>query len=389
MNMFEDIRPYHDSEVRAVIDLLLKDLDLARAIAKFKLPGFYGCFPQLSARLTRAFLKVQLKDVQCVHDVQVVIEKYLDRLIENTATSLTQSGLEQLDPDKAYLFISNHRDITMDPALVNYMLYHHGFDTLRIAIGDNLLKKPFIAHLMRLNKSFIVKRSLHGREKLKASMQLSQYIHHSISGGHHIWIAQREGRAKNGLDKTESAIIKMLQMADRETQPRPALAETLNKLHIVPVSISYEYDPCDLLKAQELMQIDKTGHFQKGEESDVQSILTGMVGLKGGVHVSFGQELVLDDINVEDLCTIIDRQIIMNYRLWPNNYFALEQLEADQSSPSSVAELGLGESRLQQKKTEFEARLQGLDSELLPYILQMYANPLLARSSLSANDRTS
>src|SRR5690606_21760891 len=190
---------------------------------------------------------------------------------------LTNSGLDKLSHDKSYLFISNHRDIAMDPAFVNYMLYHAGFDTLFIAIGDNLLKRPFVNDLMRLNRSFIVKRSLKGRELLKSSKQLSEYIHHCIAENRNVWIAQREGRAKDGVDRTETALLKMLGMARRPE----GLAEALKPLHIVPVSISYEFDPCDALKGNELYQKTELGSYQKDDQSDINSIVTGMIGYKG------------------------------------------------------------------------------------------------------------
>ncbi|MFN0002219.1 MAG: 1-acyl-sn-glycerol-3-phosphate acyltransferase, partial [Pseudohongiellaceae bacterium] len=168
---FDDIRPYRDEEVRGVLAGLLKDLQLSRSLAKFRYPSWYRWFPIPITLLVQLALKKELRHVNTVHEVQIIIEKYLDKLIETTTTSLTQSGVELLDNKKPYLFISNHRDITMDPALVNYMLYHHGKDTMQIAIGDNLLKRPFLSSLMKLNKSFTVKRSLQGRAKLTASKQ--------------------------------------------------------------------------------------------------------------------------------------------------------------------------------------------------------------------------
>ena len=293
MHEFDDIRPYYDQEVSGVVHGLLEDLELSRALAKFHLPRAYRWFPGPVARLVQSRLRNQLRNATCIQDVQVVIEQYLDKLIETTTNGLTHSGLDRLDPKVPYLFISNHRDITMDPALVNYMLYHQGFDTLQIAIGDNLLKRPFLSKLMKLNKSFLVKRGLQGRDKLAASKQLSGYISHCIHSGQNVWIAQREGRAKDGLDATEQAVIKMLHMAGRDSANKLSLATAINGLHVVPVAISYEYDPCDRAKAAELHAIDTVGKFVKDENTDVQSILTGMIGWKGAVHVSFGTPLQL------------------------------------------------------------------------------------------------
>src|SRR5690606_27954718 len=176
MEQFDDIRPYRDDEVSGVVGSLLEDLDFSRAMGKFRYPRLSRWFPGPVCRLVQAALRKELAQVRTIRDVQIIIEKYLDKLIETTTDGLTHSGLDRLSPDRAYLFISNHRDITMDPALVNYMLYHQGFDTLQIAIGDNLLKRPFLTRLMKLNKSFIVKRSVQGRDKLAASRQLSSYI---------------------------------------------------------------------------------------------------------------------------------------------------------------------------------------------------------------------
>ena len=163
MQDFEEIRPYLDHEVREVVDSLLTDPEFSNAIARFRYPRWHAWFPKIVSRLVLTFLKKETAHVESIHDVQIIIEHYLDKLIEKTTTSLTHDGLGELDPDQSYLFVSNHRDITMDPALVNYMLYHQGFSTLQIAIGDNLLKRPFLSDLMRLNKSFLVKRGLQGR----------------------------------------------------------------------------------------------------------------------------------------------------------------------------------------------------------------------------------
>ncbi len=378
MPEFDDIRPYRDDEVRPVVTSLVKNLDLSRALAKFKYPRLYNLMPGFLARLTQVYLKKELKDVHVIHDVQIIIEKYLDNLIESTTTSLTHDGLDKLDPEKCYLFISNHRDISMDPALVNYMLYHDGFDTLQIATGDNLFSRPFLSDIMKLNKSFIVKRNLQGREKLKASKQLSSYIHYCIRNGENVWIAQREGRAKDGIDKTESAIIKMLHLANREVNSKLALNKSINSLNIVPVTLSYEFDPCDGSKAEELQQIDTSGKFEKQEGADVQSILDGMTGNKGAVHVSFGSPIELEEgATAEDVIDLIDEQIVANYRLHPVNYLALEKLQEDFMDFSKLAEiLNISNSSLQKARVIFEKRLQSYPAKLHPYLLNMYANPV-------------
>ncbi|MDR2213988.1 MAG: 1-acyl-sn-glycerol-3-phosphate acyltransferase, partial [Pseudomonadales bacterium] len=382
---FDDIRPYHDSEVRAVVERLAADLALSKAMAKFRLPTLYRFWPALAARLVQAGLKRELRAVRSVHDVQIIIEKYLDRLIEKTTDGLTHDGLDKLDPKQPYLFISNHRDITMDPALVNYMLYHQNFGTLQIALGDNLLKRPFLSDLMRLNKSFIVKRGLHGRELLAASKKLSAYISHCIDTGQNVWIAQREGRAKDGVDKTETAVIKMLHMAGREGETKLSLAAAMNRLNIVPVAISYELDPCDAAKAAELYAIDSVGSYQKDENTDVNSILAGMVGKKGAVHVSFGAPLRVEEgANAERVAELIDAQIVANYRLHVLNYVALEKLQPDYMDFATLpARFGVSEDAVRRKRELLTERLSKIDAALHPYLLRMYANPVLRQAELA------
>ena len=382
MHQFDDIRPYRDDEVRPVVNELVEDLELSRALGKFRHPVFFRWLPGPVTRLVQRSLKQELRDVHCIHDVQIVIEKYLDKLIETTTDGLTQSGLDALDPSVPHLFISNHRDITMDPALVNYMLYHHGFGTLQIAIGDNLLKRPFLSKLMKLNKSFIVKRSVQGRDKLAASKQLSAYINYCIQNGDNVWIAQREGRAKDGVDKTESAVIKMLHMAARSGEQRQDLHQTINQLNIVPVAISYEFDPCDGAKAVELEAVDRLGRFEKNENTDVNSILTGMIGRKGAVHVSFGECIrVNDSITAEGVAELIDDQIIGSYKLHLINYLALEQVQRDYMDFSRLPEMfSVSEAIVEKKRVEFQERLAALQPALHPYVYRMYANPVLRKS---------
>lgn len=381
---FKDIRPYNDDEIRPVLDSLLADDEFIRSIAGFSHPRLFKFLPVLVCALSRRKLTAELKNVSNVKSMQDVIATYMDKMIERTTTSLTHSGLEGLSKDKSYLFISNHRDIAMDPAFLNYMLYHADFKTLRIAIGDNLLKREFVSDLMRLNKSFIVKRSLKGRELLKSSKQLSEYIHHCVETHCSVWIAQREGRAKDGIDKTETALLKMLALAKR---PNP-IAEALQSLHIIPVSISYEIDACDSLKGNELYQKIELGSYQKDEKSDIHSIVTGMIGYKGHVHVAFGKELELTPDDDDDhIARLIDEQIIGNYHLHGTNILAVELLrKMDETLVPLVSDEGariIARSQINPvSKTQFEDRISKLDSNIKRYVLQMYANPFFSRYAL-------
>ena len=382
MDKFKEIRPYHDHEIRPVIDRLITDPEFLSSIASFYAPKMSRLFPGVMRMIARKKLQGQVVSVHDVASMQDVIADYMYKMIEDTTTSLTHSGLEHLDSERSYLFVSNHRDITMDPAFVNYMLYSAGNRTVQIATGDNLLKKPFVSDLMRLNKSFIVLRSLKGRELLQGLTLLSEYMHHCIEQGSHVWIAQREGRAKNGVDKTEGALLKMLAMFQRK-QP---LSESLQKLHIVPVSISYEYDACDVLKAEELHTIETTGFFTKNEKSDIQSIVAGMIGFKGAVHVAFGREMQYESDDPDVIAASIDSQILENYKLRDSNYIAFELLQEKGLLPESAAGMKINSPEIKSESREvFLDRLRMVDPKLHRHYLLSYANPVISRSRNQAS----
>ena len=379
MDKFEDIRPYHDHEIRPVVDRLVTDPEFLSSIAGFYAPKMSRLLPGVMRLIARRKLKGQLASVHDVASMQDVIAGYMYKMIEDTTTGLTHSGLEALDGERSYLFVSNHRDITMDPAFVNYMLYHAGNRTVQIATGDNLLKKPFVSDLMRLNKSFIVQRSLKGRELLQSLTVLSQYIHHCIEQESHVWIAQREGRAKDGIDKTEAALLKMLAMCQR----KKPLSESLQNLHIVPVSISYEYDACDVLKAEELYAIESMGSFTKNEKSDIESIVAGMIGFKGAVHVSFGTEMEYSSDDPDAIAASIDSQILKNYKLRDSNYIALELLQEKNLLPEYVSGLKFTIPELKQESREvFMRRFEKVESKLHRHYLLSYANPVISRAQI-------
>ena len=374
MEKFDAIRPYRDNEIKEVLERLLTDSDFLRSVANFYYPRLTSVLPPLMQWLARSKLRSQLKDVYTVRSMQDVIAEYMDKMIHDTTTKLTHSGMHNLDEGKNYLFISNHRDITMDPAFVNYMLYHAGYETLQIAIGDNLLKEPFVTDLMRLNKSFIVQRSLKGRELLQSLKLLSEYIHHCIHSGQNVWIAQREGRAKDGVDKTDPALLKMLAMSRRDL----SFGQSLSELHLIPVAISYEYDACDILKAEELYAIQKDGSFTKNERTDIHSIVTGMIGFKGHVHVAFGSELEIDSDEPEAIAELIDGQILKNYRLSDANYIAAEMLQkegvvVDHALATVIQEKSISESN----RRAFSSRISAIQSKLMRHLLFGYANPLV------------
>jgi len=365
---FAEIRPYRDNEVAEVLTRLQADPELLDSLSGLRFGRIGVALSRPLRPVVRWGLKRQLADIVDVASMQSVIRGYMDKMIASTTAGFSTSGLEALE-DGPYLFISNHRDIALDPAFTNYALHRLGRQTCRIAIGDNLLSKPWISDLMRLNKSFIVKRSLPGpRQLLAASRLLADYIKTSIAEEHcPIWIAQREGRAKDGFDATEPAVIKMLMLARDKSE---AFGLSVEELRIVPVSISYELDPCDALKAHELASVARDGLYSKAEHEDAASIAAGISGQKGRVHIAFGK--VLDDSHhtVQDVVDELDRQIEANYLLHPTNIWAWQMLNPEREIPSNLNVIKGSISR-----RHFEQRMLAIPEDERDFALRMYANP--------------
>lgn len=363
MSSFDAIRPYHDDEVPKVVRRLLQDQELRGVVTRFFFPRAHQRWAWLLRPLVGLYLGWRLKGVRTVQDFQLRLERPLEQIITRSTHQLSVSGLQKLSKDEAYCFVSNHRDIVMDPAFVNWTLHQHGFQTVRIAIGDNLLSKPFVADLMRLNKSFVVQRSLTDRRaKLQAARDLSAYIHHSIVNDQaNVWIAQREGRAKDGIDRTNPALIRMLTL----NKPKDQDFNTyLSQLKIVPVAISYEYDPCDQMKANERYHQLERGGYQKAEHEDVRSIATGISGWKGRVHLSFGQPLLATDFqNETEVALAIDRQMHRTFKLFETHETGHRWLREhpEETAPSWVPE-------------QLRDRVLALPVEVRPYLLAQYAN---------------
>ncbi len=380
---FEDIRPYNDDEVKEVVSRLIGDSELHDTLAGMKYPRLARWLPWLFRPRVQKRLEQVLAGVDTVAGFQRVIAHYWWALLESQTRKITVSGLDQLDPHQSYLYICNHRDIAMDPAVVGLSLDRAGRDTTRIAIGDNLLSKPFVSDLMRLNKSFIVKRSVVGRrEKLEALKQLSAYIRQSISVDRcPIWIAQREGRAKDGLDRTDTALIKMLALSKQKGQ---SFAEAMAELHIVPVSISYEFDPCDAAKAKELCARGATGDYQKQEHEDLQSIYDGIVGEKGHIHVAFSDELQPDELESADtVAAAIDQHIIEQYYQHPTNLIAYQQLHGNDSRVDEMRQaLAMTDEQWVQAEARFDERLASVPAEHRDIVRAIYANPVVSRLAL-------
>ena len=375
-DIYFEIRPFTDDEVGKVLSRLFKDREFLDTFGKYKFGNVFRISPTLSSLIVRYAISRQFREVTNVAEMQVIIRNYMDKMIQSTMSDLNVSGLKKLPRDKPYLFISNHRDIAMDPAFLNYVLHRDARDTARIAIGDNLLSKSWVSDIMRLNKSFIVKRSLGGpRELLAAMRMLSKYINHSIViDKSPVWLAQREGRAKDGVDKTEPAIIKMLDLCRNKKDQ--IFSEHISKLSIVPVAISYELDPCEDLKAKELYEIDRLGSYDKAVNEDVMSIGRGIAGQKGKVSISFGKPIASSLSDPIEVSQEIDRQIIEMYQLFPNNLVAHQIAYPNDKLPSHLFNaLSVSE----YDRRSFCQRIGKLPFNHQKFAYQIYANPVRSR----------
>ena len=375
---FDPIRPFEPDELPDVFDRLLQNEQFCSVLAYF-----YPDVPKeaLAAKMHACKDNLDFQKTFCYG----FLVQLLARLSKGCDIDIAS-----LDTDSRYTFISNHRDIVLDSALLDKLLIDAGFNTTcEIAIGDNLLKLPWVKDLVRVNKSFIVERALSMREMLMASKRLSEYMHFVIAEKNdNIWIAQREGRAKDSNDRTQGAILKMMVMGGEGS-----IIDRLKQLHLVPLAISYEYDPCDYLKAAELQARRDNPSWQKGPMDDVTSMQTGIMGYKGYIHYQCADciDSYLDTIPADTpktelfrlIADHIDRQIFAGYRLYPNNYVALDLLHGDSAHADHYTA---------EDKAHFEAYLKGQldkiemegkdDAYLREQMLKMYANPAINQMGL-------
>ena len=319
--IFDAIRPYEPEELPMVFERLLADQQFRQVIA-YLYPGV--SIEAVGAKMRQCKTNLDFQKAFCY--------TFLENLLAKAAKGCDMDT-SAIDITQRYTFVSNHRDIVLDSALLDKLLIDAGFSTTcEIAISDNLLTLPWVKDLVRVNKAFIVERSLPPRQMLLASQRLAQYMHFAIEEkNENIWIAQREGRAKDSDDRTQPAILKMMAMGG-EGKP----VERLRQLHIVPLAISYEYDPCDYLKAKELQQRRDTSDFHKAPGDDVLSMRTGIMGYKGRIHYHCAPciDSYLDSIAdtpkgelFDKVAAHIDEEIHRNYLLYPCNYIALDVLE--------------------------------------------------------------
>ena len=364
---FESIRPYSDEELPGVLERLRRDPRLLNAMLRFRAPWAPAwLLPVLRPFLSRA-LTQRTRHFKTIDDFQASLEGIVAHMLRSSTDGFSWSGLEALDPHGAYLFVANHRDIALDSILLNYALHQAGFPTARVAIGDNLLSTEAAADLMRLNKSFIVRRSVTGlREQLAAFTLTSAYIHHSLEEGASVWIAQREGRAKDGQDRTDPANIKMFFVSQRKGAR--SFAEVMRDLSIVPVAVSYELDPCDVAKARSLAADPGAS---KAPGQDLQDIIAGITGPKGRVHLHFGAPLDQPGDTPEAVASAIDGAIYKGFHLWPTHGEAYGRLTGQDAPPLHDAQGALKPA----VRTAFEARLG--EGEIIDrWVLRQYAAPV-------------
>ena len=379
---FDAIRPLNDDEVKDVIEDLLVNPEFKHAVT-YVLPTNY--WEQFCTEMRTFRSKEAFKSNMAFKAVMSIADK--------STFSLEISGRSRLVPGKRYTFISNHRDIVLDAAFLNVKLYDVGQGLTQIAIGDNLLIRPWIEKLVRLNNSFLVKRGVTGRQMLEGSKLLSEYIYHTIKETNEsVWIAQREGRSKDSNDYTQSSVVKMLNMGGAHK----SIISNMIELDIAPVSITYEFDPCDYLKAKEFQQKRDNPDFVKSTMDDLLNMEIGILGYKGRVHLSIAtpiNEVLLQlDANMDKtsavtaVSTAIDTEIFKNYRFYPGNYVAYDLRYGVDKFKSMYSE---------QEKESFEEYLQTQQNKiemenkdeafLLAKLLEMYSNPLKNHLSVTSN----
>ncbi len=370
---YSDIRYFNDEDFRRVLP------ELAAEPTLYRILNYYQ--PGISPEEAKSFLL----GFKTIRDFQHnFIIKLMDKIIQDSTTKFTFDGVENVDPSKKYLFITNHRNIVLDVAGLNYAFYktyENEFESTAIAIGDNLLSIPWVKNLARINKSFLVERQLQPQDMLLSSKRLSQYIRDIITQEKDsVWIAHREGRTKDGNDFTQAGLIKMLLMSGEGS-----FSENLGELHLLPVVISYEKDPCDTMKIKELAARQRGEKYVKEPMEDFNSMFAGLMGEKGHVHYHFGEEITQTELRkinenipvnqkVRHFCTYLDNFIYSNYRLFESNYIA-----ADILNETSFFTHLYGKDKYEEFVKEMEDKLNGIDGDYEQnknIYLKMFAYPV-------------
>lgn len=372
MQKFDAIRPFYDAEVNEAI-LSALNHPMMKALMNFAYPN-----------IEDEIWKEQLKRTHSIRDFQINFAyKAVKKVLERSSEGLTTSGFERLEPNTSYLFISNHRDIILDTSLLNVCLHDHRLVMTASAIGDNLVKKDFLKTLSKLNRNFVVQRGLPPRELLESSKLMSEYIAQLLlRENRSVWIAQREGRTKDGNDATHSGVLKMLGMGSDEKN----VMDYFKKIKIVPVSISYEYDPTDALKMPQLMAEANDEIYKKEKNEDFITLLSGIIGQKKRIHIHVGKVLneeidaiVAENDNsnkqIQALAQVIDDSILKSYKLWPTNYIAYDLLHKTDQYKDQYTD---DEKSLFERR--YELKIDTTNEQMVESFLAMYANPVVNKS---------
>ena len=369
MNKFDSIRPYNDNEVNDVLSQLSSNrrfLKMLFATGKFNQIRY---FP-FSRKILSLVLKNRIKNINDVNSYQNLFEGIVSGIVQQSINKFSVEGIKNLDSEKGYLYISNHRDITLDSALLNLTLHQNNLKTTYNAVGNNLLSEKWASDLMRLNKSFIIDRSDKSKRDIYKSLNLaSEFIFNAIKNKNEsVWIAQKQGRSKDGNDYTDPSVIKMIHLNSRKKIP---VDQYLNSLNVVPVSISYEKDPNDLLKAKELYLTDLNQKYTKDRKEDMESISDGITGDKGDVHLSIGKIINFESDSYDDCSNQITKAIKDSYKLHPTNYAAA--IIQGKDNPNNSNDLDKIDDAIQY----LENRIKLLPEDMQSYLLNQYSNPVL------------
>lgn len=376
LSEFESISPYTDEEAAEALSILAEHPLISQFSQQF--------FPKESPD----FLKNVLKSIKTIDEFQVlVMQKVVRWVLDNTAKNFSYDGVANIDPNKKFLALSNHRDIILDPAITQLVLYANGIPMTEIAVGDNLITNKTIEYLIRSNRMIKVVRGISARELYLSSQLLSKYIRLNITNQRSsIWLAQRQGRTKNGYDVTEQGLLKMLDMSGSSD-----FQKNFEELNIIPMSISYEYEPCDILKARELVISRKT-KYVKAEGEDLNSIIVGIMSQKGNVHLNIGKSLTSEEIAAAAQCDkndryqlirhAVDHRVIEGYRLWKNNYVAYDILNHS-FKYSDMYNISDVESFVLYMEHQLDSVEKEINREDLRRIfLEIYANPVVTKELL-------
>ncbi len=366
---FDEIRPYNEGEITPALERIIAD-PLFPRISRY-------LFPDLDpVDFTREILRC--KTPRAVQEN--ITKKAFEVIAENTTDGLSYKGFEHLSGNSAYLFMSNHRDIILDSSLLGLALFAHGLIHAEIAYGSNLVLSPVVSDIWKVNQMFTVIRDGSARERLQQSVVLSEYIRNTVTERNQsVWIAQRSGRSKDGHDKSEPALLKMLYSSNREID----LAESLGALNIAPVSISYEIEPCDFLKVREIY-VSQKQPYEKQPKEDLKSMITGLMQPKGRVNLTVGKAFTTEELHqtgysnlneyLEWIAARIDNWIYKHYQLWPNNYIAADLLNQENKYQDHYTMEQKEKFSLYMNKGLQE--LEGDQQKLVQLFLQMYSNPV-------------